>query len=284
MLRACLTLFMFVLGCSLANARDADALRAKHEALREALSTSPFGRPLHVQSRADRGEHEGEIYTVVDQPYRIVAPALGRPEHWCQILILQVNIKHCEAPARDALSAFVTKTARDPVDSAYRLDFRYELAAARDDYLRVELTSPSGPVGTSNYRLRLEAAPIDGKRTFIHMSYAYELGLAAQMAMDAYLATAGRNKVGFSMVERRPDGRPVYVDGVRGVVERSAMRYYLAIEAFLDSLAAPPGERLERRLRDWYAGTERYARQLRESIGPEEYLQMKRREAGRGAG
>ena len=43
----------------------------------------------------------------------------------------------------------------------------------------------------------------------------------ARLAMDAYLAGAGRDKRGFS------------VDGgdARGVVERSAMRYYLATEA-----------------------------------------------------
>jgi hypothetical protein len=58
------------------------------------------------------------------------------------------------------------------------------------------------------------------------------------------------------------------------------MRHYLAIEAFLDSLAAPPGERLEARLRDWYAALERYPLQLRESIGRDEYVEMKRREAG----
>ena len=60
------------------------------------------------------------------------------------------------------------------------------------------------------------------------------------MAMDAYLAGAGREKVGFSVVERLPDGRPVYVDGVRGVVERSAMRYYLAIESTVDVLPFRP--------------------------------------------
>jgi hypothetical protein len=71
----------------------------------------------------------------------------------------------------------------------------------------------------------------------------------------------------------------VYVEGVRGAIERGAMRHYLAIEAFLESLAAPPGERLEARLRDWYAAIERYPLQLREAIGRDEYVEMKRREA-----
>jgi hypothetical protein len=110
------------------------------------------------------------------------------------------------------------------------------------------------------------------------MSYAYTLGTMARLAMDAYLAGAGRDKVGFSVVERLPDGRPVYVDGLRGVVERSSMRYYLAIEATIDALAMPPAQRLDARLRRWYAGITRYP-QLREQVGADEYVEMKRREA-----
>jgi hypothetical protein len=53
------------------------------------------------------------------------------------------------------------------------------------------------------------------------------------------------------------------------------MRYYLAIEAFLGSLSAPPQAQLEKRLRDWYAAAERYPRQLHE-IGQAQYLEMKR--------
>jgi len=80
------------------------------------------------------------------------------------------------------------------------------------------------------------------------------------------------------VVDRRPDGAPVYVDGVRGMVERSAMRYYLAIEATIDALAMPPAQRLDARLRRWYAGVTRYP-QLREQVGADEYVEMKRREA-----
>jgi hypothetical protein len=55
------------------------------------------------------------------------------------------------------------------------------------------------------------------------------------------------------------------------------MRYYLAIDAYLAALAAPPDERLEERLRDWFDSTERYALQLHE-LDQNAYLEMKRRE------
>jgi hypothetical protein len=67
---------------------------------------------------------------------------------------------------------------------------------------------------------------------------------------------------------------------MRGMVERNAMRYYLAVEAFLGALAVPEPERTEKRLHDWFDSTQVYARQLRE-LDRNEYLQMKRVEVVR---
>lgn len=274
--------FLLLLAIALAlpcAAQDAGALRARHAALEKTLAGNGFGRPLHVESKAEAGEHEGDVYAVVKHPFDQVARALAQPQHWCDILSLQVNVKYCAA-AQDAkggaLTALITRKARDAMQSGHQVDFAFEVASAGADYLQVSLRAPEGPVGTRDYRISLEAAPLGPGRTFLHFSYEYALGLMARMAMDAYLATSGREKVGFSVVERRPDGQPVRVDGVRGVVERSAMRHYLAIEAFLDSLDAPAGERLESRLRGWYAAISRHP-QLREEVGRDEYVQMKSR-------
>lgn len=246
--------------------QDAGALRKRHADLRAKLADNLFGRPLYVESSASGGAHKGEVYTVIEQPFEVVASALAHPEAWCDILKLQVNVKRCSASA-GSLAAMVTRKPRDSLEDAYRVDFRYDVAAAAADYLHVALSAPEGPLGTRDYQLWLEAAPLDSQRTFVHMSYAYSLGFMARRAMDLYLGGAGRDKPGFSV-----DG------GERGVIERSAMRYYLAIEAYLESLAAPPAERLDRRLRSWYAAITRYP-QLREPVGPDEYVEMKRREA-----
>jgi hypothetical protein len=278
MLRASLLLAGVLLAGAL-EAQDAAALRARHAALQDRLAGSAFGRPLHVESTSAGGAHKGEVYAVIARPYRELAAALSRPAHWCDILALQVNIKRCDAAA-PTLTAFITRKPRETLESAYQVEFRYDVAAGGGDYLHVALTAASGPVGTRDYEIRLEAAPLDAARTFLRMSYAYRLGFMARIAMDAYLSGSGRDKVGFSVVERAPDGRPVYVDGVRGVLERSAMRYYLAIEAFLDALAAPPPQRLEARLRGWYAAVARHP-QLAEPVGAEEYLEMKRAQASR---
>ena len=275
MLRFALSCLAFA--CAVAQAQDTRTLIARHTALQKALADNPFGRPLHVASTVSGGLHKGEVHAVIDVPYGVVGPALARPGHWCDILTLQVNVKGCKA-SDDTITASITRKPRDRLDRAHRIDFRFHTAAASAQYLQVALNSESGPVGTRDYEIRLEAAPLDARRTFIRMSYAYTLGTMARWAMDAYLAGSGSDKVGFSVVERLPDGRPVYVDGVRGVVERSAMRYYLAIEASVEALSVPTAQRLDARLRRWYAAITSYP-QLREQVGADEYVEMKRREA-----
>ena len=145
---------------------------------------------------------------------------------------------------------------------AIGVEFRFQPARNASGRLHVEIGAESGPMGTRDYRIVVDAAPLDAGRTSLQMSYAYTLGWAARMAMDAYLATAGRDKPGFTV-----DG------GERGIAERGAMRHYLAIEAYLASQ-----QDLEPRLRHWYAAIDRYP-QLREAVSAEEYVEMKRREA-----
>ena len=44
------------------------------------------------------------------------------------------------------------------------------------------MSADEGPLGTRDYRLVLEAAPLDGGRTFLHLSYAYAYGTIARLA------------------------------------------------------------------------------------------------------
>jgi hypothetical protein len=80
-----------------------------------------------------------------------------------------------------------------------------------------------------------------------------------------YLATSGREKVGFTIVGRDAEGRPEYIDGLRGAVERYAMRLYLAINAYLEFVDERPELRRERNLRAWLDTIADYPRQLVEA-------------------
>jgi hypothetical protein len=155
----------------------------------------------------------------------------------------------------------------------HRADFAYHVAAADADYLDVRLAAPNGPLGTTDYHIQLEAAPLDRRHTILHLTYSHEYGPQARLAMRLYLGTLGRGKVGFTVVGSERDGKPVYVGGFRGAEERNVMRYYLAIEAYLESLSVPPRERFEKRLQTWFAFSERYSPQLHED---REYLDIRR--------
>jgi hypothetical protein len=97
--------------------------------------------------------------------------------------------------------------------------------------------------------------------------------------MRGYLTSLGRDKRGFSVTGQNENDEPIYIDGMRGVIERNTMRYYLAVEAYLSTLATPPAEQLEQRLAHWQSAVQHYP-QLHE-LKPEEYLSMKRKEIQR---
>ena len=100
-------------------------------------------------------------------------------------------------------------------------------------------------MSTKNYRIQVEAVPVDASRSVVHMSYAYGYGFAAKIAMQTYLSTIGSAKVGFTILDRK-DGKPVYQAGVLGLLERNTMRYYLAIDAYLSAYSLPAGEQFEK--------------------------------------
>jgi hypothetical protein len=261
-------------------AADAGALRAKHGELREQLRNNNFQRAMHVDS-AEAGEMlKGDVYAVLDHPFSVVGNALRDPSDWCDILILPFNTKYCHAIQSNGGTTLHVRIGRkydQPVERAYKLDFALTPVAATTDYFESRLNAPIGPVGTRDYRIVVSAVPLGSGRTFLHLSYSYGYGIAGRMAMQAYLATAGSDKVGFTITGKDGNGQPIYIGGMRGAVERNAMRYYLAVDAYLASLRAPSDQQQEKRIQTWFDATERYARQLRE-MDRTTYVTMKRGE------
>lgn len=279
------------MGMGMAHGADSDvladaALRVRHGLLQDNLSHNQFNRPLHLESSETTDSVSGNIHAIIDHPFATVSLALNGPTHWCDILLLHLNTKYCRAAtdARgSALQVHIGKKHEQPLDDAYRVDFGYRLVAASSGYLKIMLSAADGPLSTHDYRIVLEAVPLDGDRTLLHLAYSYAYGLAGRVAMQAYLATIGSDKVGFTVTERKSGGAPVYIGGMRGLVERNTMRYYLAIESNLGALSAPPQARLEKSLRNWFAAIEGYPRQLHE-LEQDEYLTMKRKEYFRARG
>ena len=269
-----------------AKLEPAAALSAKYAAMKDRLGRTSFGRPLQMESLEGKDTVSGEIHAVVDHSFAMTGGALRTPSQWCDILILHLNTKYCRpvADSRPAILHVVIGTKFDqPILEGHRMNFAYSIAARTADYLQVNLNADEGPLGTRDLRITVSAIPADDGKTFIRLHYSYAYGTIARVAMQAYLRTMAHDKVGFTVVGKETDGEPRFVGGMRGVVERNTMRYYLAIEAFLGALSAPPNARMAKSLGDWFTATEGYPRQLHE-MGRSEYLEMKRKEYARQQG
>jgi hypothetical protein len=175
------------------------------------------------------------------------------------------------------LSVNIGRKVEQKLSDSYRVQFHYRAAATSPGYFQVNLSADRGPLSTKDYRIVLEAVGIDDNRTFLHLTYSYGYGMAGRLAMKTYLATIGSDKVGFTTAADPSSGQAEYIGGVRGLVERNTMRYYLAIDSYLGALSSPPDKRLEQRLTSWFDATEQYPRQLHE-VSRQEYLQMKYKE------
>jgi hypothetical protein len=259
---------------------DAGALRDKYSQVREQLRNNVYQRPIAIESAEEGDTLKGDIYAVLNHPYATLSKSLQQPGDWCAILILPFNTKYCH-PAQNGngtmLAVRIGRKADQPVNDAYKIDFALKQVAATADYFESKLTAAQGPVGTRDYRITVQAIPLDAKRTFMRLSYSYAYGGMGRFAMQAYLNTAGANKVGFSVAGRDGNGEPIYIGGVRGAIERNVMRYYLAVDAHLASLTVGPEEQLDKRLETWFDSTERYARQLHE-MDKAQYVALKKGE------
>lgn len=244
---------------------SAAALKAKHAELSGALAKNAFGRPLHMESSEGSDQVKGELYAVLDHPIAKVGDALARPGAWCEILVMPMHLQKCNAGEAGVAMTVASKLGPDAGEGV-ALKFAFDVAAKSRDYLAVQLTAPEGPAGTRDYRMALEAVPLDANKSFIHVTYSYGYGSMAKLATKTYLSTSGKDKVGFT------------TGGTRGILERNAMRYLLAVDAYLGSLATPADQRLDRRFKAWIASLARYPKQLSEP--QENYAQLKREQMG----
>ncbi len=254
------------------------ALFANYSAIR-AKAESKFGIPLYLQSKEESRHQSAELYGILDYPFATVRDALREPAAWCAITPLDLNVKACTYRMSDDqqhVTLYAGRKFYQPPDNAYPLEFSFRVTAERPDYLAVTLHARKGPYFTKDYEMSLEAAPFDPAGTLLRFGYSYRFGLWARLAMKTYFSTVGSDKKGFTVVASDKEGKPVYVQGIRGAVERNAVRYYFALMAYMDTLAYPEEERFEKRLERWYDLTARYPQLYEE--GRDEYLADKRHE------
>lgn len=265
---------------ALAEGNATQDLLAKYASLEPQLRQNQFNRPLVLDSQETPSRVTGEVHAVVDYPFSDVSARLNDPDHWCDVLSLHINTKYCRAvitPGGTFLKVNIGKKTAENLKDAARVEFTFTTATATPTYLEIKLSTKNGPMGTSDYRINLKAIALPDAKSFLKLSYSYSMNFAARLAIQTYLATAARHKVGFTPLGKASDGQPIYIGGVRGLAERNTMRYYLAIDSFLAAGSEPPQGQLDKRLQTWFSAVERYPRQLHE-LDRSEYLAMKREE------
>jgi hypothetical protein len=275
LLLACGLLF----GISAVHADNNDMQR-QYQQLKPALTSNAFGIPISIQSNDKQHTMLGMVYGVMDQPFQAVKRALVSPQAWCEIVPQHLNIKACTDAQLDHVCQVTFYSGRKYYENAedvYKLSYRFDVTHSDATYFQTTLTADDGPMGTSHYRIDVEAIPIEAQKTFLHFRYSYQYNFLTSLSMKAYLATLGSGKVGFSVTGTDAEGKPVYVGGIRGVIERNTIRYYFAIQSYLDTLELEPANRFPARIEKWFALTERFPRQLHE-LDKKDYLEYKQRE------
>jgi hypothetical protein len=257
---------------------SAAALQAQRQAMQPQLRASVFGEPLVLGSRQQTDRIEGDVHAEIGHPLDAVRAALGSPAGLCEVLLLHLNVRACQATAGaggEGLSLHVGPKLAGAPGSDYPIAYAMRTEADDAGYLRVSLSAAHGPLSTRDYRMVFEAVQTEGGRSFLHFGYSYGVGTLGRLAMGAYLATAGRSKIGFTVLGRDDRQRPLYVAGERAAVERNVMRYHLAVVAHLGVVPVPGTSPRLARQRAWFALTERHAAQLHE-YSLDDYLREKR--------
>ena len=258
----------------------ATALREGFEARRAQPAPALIDHAVYLDSAESASAMQGQVYALVDHPFVEVRQALSQPGPWCDILILHLNVKYCRlsgTAGQEVLNAGLGQKNDQALDEVSWLRLAYRLVRTQPQQLKLELVAANGPLGTHDYRIEFDAEPYTKGQTLVRLRYGYAFSFAARWATQVYLATLGRDKTDFTLLGTGTEGQPRRVGGLRGVLERNTVRYYLAIEAYLGVQALPAAQQSPKSLTDWFAATERHAEQLHEISG-DEYIAMKSRE------
>lgn len=235
------------------------------------------GNDIFIQSEKADNILKADVYAITQSSIAELYKALSKPENWCEFVPLHLNVKSCtytEGPHPTVTFYAGRKIYKAPEDT-YELEYHFRVTEHENDRFKVQLTAEDGPYGTSNYIIALEIISLDSE-ALLHMCLSYRTSFISRSATLAYLSTIGRDKVGFSIAEENVI-KPVYVKGVRGIIERNVMRYFLALSIYLDTLNLDSSDLFNQRAEEWYELTDQYATQLHE-LEKEEYMEAKRKE------
>lgn len=261
---------------------DYNSLNKRYHAIKKYLDQSKFETPIYIHSTASKISLKGEVYGLIHNPditFEQLEKAFSNYKNWCDFIPLHLNLKACiyqRINKQRYLIFYAGRKFYQAPEDVYQIRYRFRLVTTSNNYFNVILNAPRGPAGTSNYLLQLEVMKIEDKILFRVIS-SYSSSRRSRFGTTIYLHTKGKHKIGFTVVGVDSDGKPIYVRGIKGVVERNVIRYFLAGKAFMATRKLPQDKRYKALLQYWFKETEKYHQQLYE-MSKKEYLKTKLRE------
>jgi hypothetical protein len=243
-----------------------------HEIEKELEKNSgPF--PFYIESSENKNAAHVDIYGTIKYPFEMVQKEFLVPTNWCDVLLPHPDVRACtykKVIDTWLLNIYNVDKSSELLEDAYQMKFVYRVSVLQPVYFDIVLTAHEGPSHTRDHQFRLEAIPLEKNITFIHLRYSFGYSALGYFLMKIF----GGSRIGFSITGTDSVGNPIYVEGLRGSVERYVVSDYLAIVAYFDTLKAPPDQRFEKRISQWYDLMAGFKKQLFE-ITKEKYLKYK---------
>jgi hypothetical protein len=260
-----------------AHAAAADTPVARYRELVEVATAGPLRAPVQVQSSEDGNAIGAQVWGVLDVSFAKVSEVVTAPARFCDFVSLVIFVKACTHAgdlAPTTLTLYMGRKDYEDPDPDNALTFAYSVEAPNDAQRAVRLFVPEGLLGVKDNRLEFELWSVE-QRTLVNVRTSYVASTQSKLATGTYLMTFGRNKIGFSTTTGA-DGKSQPVRGVRGIIERNTMRYFLALQAYLETLDTAVEQREVARIERWFDATAQY--ELLYEVPREEYIANKTRE------
>jgi len=270
-------------GTSMVNASEVrkitpDYLVKQYRKLEETGTRLAATLPIYLKT--EQKEDVLNVSLMGKMPFNFsdVADVLAKPASYCDFLPLMFNVKSCvitEFNPVTRIKFYVAGKHYSPPITSYRIHALFRLVDREPEKLRIRLEADEDSLGRSDYDVDLIAIPLDGE-TLLYLNSRYAPGRITRMATYTYIKVFARDKPGFTEI-REPGGKKKLITGFPAVIERSTVRAYFALKAYMLNYHLPPAKRFDACLNTWYELNQPYKKQLYE-LGRDQYLQIKQRE------
>jgi len=278
--------FLFVPFNAIASDNNLSSVQARAVEFRQQQLSGDNPLPFLLNSSFSSELSKARVRTFIrGVALDLFAERLLQPAEWCEFIPLHLNIKACgftETNQKNVVRFYAGVKDYVTPDDAHLLQLSFD-AKKENDVFSADLFAADGPLDSTNIRFSIRAIDAEGEGgsgVYVEFELSSEPGLTNTLAR-VYLATIARKKIGFSIKGETWSGKPKYVGGQRGAIERNLVRYLMAIETYFDTAAQfsglSPDDLYKQRIDRWYDRTDQYRRQLYE-LPRTEYISNKLKE------